>query len=87
MILLTDCLVLCTCADDSPCGSVVDHFLIWFCGAGCGLELDYPVLRETEVHALCLLHEERCLCFVSVQCECVYVCVSVCVCVCVCLCV
>ena len=47
-----------TSADDGPWGSIVDHLLVGFCGAGCGLELDDPVLWETQVHSLRLLHEE-----------------------------
>ena len=35
-----------TSADDSPWGSIVDH-LVGLCGAGCGLELNDPVLWET----------------------------------------
>jgi len=47
-----------TSADDGPRGAIIDHFPVGLRGAGCGLELDDPILREAEVHPLCFLHEE-----------------------------
>ncbi len=54
-------ILLCTvptCADDGPRCSIVDHLLVGLRGARCGLELDNPVLRETQVHTLRVLHVE-----------------------------
>ena len=47
-----------TCADNSPSGSIVDHLFIDLCRARGGLELNDAILRETQVHPLCILHVE-----------------------------
>lgn len=71
------------CANDGPCGSVIDHFFVGLLGTWCRLfnqhvtknnpdrkiverrkthlELDDSLLREAEIHPLCVLHVEGAL--------------------------
>merc|ERR1719362_440863 len=46
------------CGDDRPTSAIIEHF---FCGlfwTGSGLELDDPLLGQTEVHPVSVLHVE-----------------------------
>jgi hypothetical protein len=47
--------------DDGPARAVVDHLFVGLFGARSGLELDYSLLRQAQVHAFGVFHVEGAL--------------------------